>query len=100
MVWNGLLENREKRNKRILIVQEKTRECEKQVTFWNKTPKVHQQINVAPIIYAATDFSAQLVAVKTFLMSGMHYLKREINKLRENVNKSDQSAGENSLYQE
>ena len=38
---------------------------DKQGTFLMETPKVCQQINVAPIVDEATDFSAQLVAVKT-----------------------------------
>ena len=33
-------------------------------------------------------------------MSEMYQLKREINRLRENINKRDQNAGENNLHQE
>ena len=33
-------------------------------------------------------------------MGEMYELKREINKLRKNINKRDQNAGENNLYQE
>ena len=33
-------------------------------------------------------------------MSDMYELKREINKLRKNINKRDQNPGENNLYEE
>ena len=51
----------------------------KQVTFSVETPEVYQQINATPIVYAATDFSAQLVAVRTLFMSEMK-LKRVENR--------------------
>ena len=39
----------------------------------------------------ATDFSAQLVAVKALIMSEIYKLKREISRLKDNINKRDQN---------
>ena len=54
-----------------------------------ETPKVHQQINALPTVFEATDFSAQLVAIKALFMSEIYELKRKINRLRENINKRE-----------
>lgn len=72
---------------------------EKQVTFSVETPEVYQQINVTSVVHGARDFCVQVVAVKVLFMSEMYELKREINRLRENINKIN-NAGENNLYQE
>ena len=65
-----------------------------------KTPEVYQETNATPILNEATDSGAQLVAVKRLFMSEICELKREINRLRENINKRDQHTGHNNLYQE
>ena len=62
---------------------------EKQVTLSVEIPEVSQQINAAPVVHEVTDFSVQLVAVKALFMSEMYEVKREINRLRENINKMD-----------
>ena len=72
----------------------------KQVTFSVETPDVYQQINTTPVVHGATDFYSQLVTLKARFMSEMYELKREINRLIENINKRDQNAGENNMYQE
>ena len=73
---------------------------EKQVTFSVETPEVYQQINATLIVHPATDFRLQLKALKALSMSEMYELRKEINRLRENINKRDQNTGENNLYQE
>ena len=57
-------------------------------------------MNAIPVVHGATDFNLQLVTLKPPFMGEMYELKREINKLRKNINKRDQNAGENNLYQE
>ena len=51
-------------------------------------------------VHEATDFTAQLVAVKALFISEIYQLKIETNRLRENINKVDQNTGDNNLYQE
>ena len=65
----------------------------------NDTLRCHyQQINRTPVVHGATDFNSQLVALKALFISKMYELKREMNRLRENINKRDQNTGENNLY--
>ena len=73
---------------------------EKQVTFVVETPEVYQPINPIPVVHGATDFNPQLVPLEALFTREMYELKREINRLRENINKWDQNAGKNNLYQE
>ena len=70
---------------------------EKQVTFSVETPEVYQQINATSVVHGERDVCAQVVAVKVLFMSEMYELKREINRLRENIDKIN-NAGENNLY--
>ena len=56
---------------------------EEQVTFSVETLEVYQHIDAAPVVYGATDFSSQLVAVKALFMNEMYELKIEINRFRE-----------------
>ena len=65
-----------------------------------KTPAVCQQINATLIVHEATEFSAQLVAVKALFMNKIYKLGREISRLRENINKRDQNTGDIDLYPE
>ena len=51
---------------------------EEQVTFSVETLEVYQHIDAAPVVYGATDFSSQLVAVKALFMNEMYELKIEI----------------------
>ena len=60
---------------------------EKQVIFSVETAEVYQQINATPVVHRATHFRTQPVAVKVPFISEMYKLKRQINRLRENINK-------------
>ena len=51
-------------------------------------------------MHEATDFSAQLVALKALFINEIYQLKRDRNRLRENVNKIDQNTRDNNLYLE
>ena len=62
---------------------------EKRVIFSVETPKIYQEINATLIMHKATDFSAQLVAVKTPFMSEIYELKREIIRLRKSIIKGN-----------
>lgn len=50
--------------------------------------------------HEARDITAQLVAVKALFVHEIYDLNRETNRLRVNINKSDQYAEDNNLYQE
>ena len=61
-------------------------------------PKFYQDINATHIEHEGTDFDAQLVAVKRLFMSETDELQRDINRVREIIDKSDQNTGNNNLY--
>ena len=50
--------------------------------------------------HEARDITAQLVAVKALFVHEIYDLNRETNRLRVNINKSDQYPQDNNLYQE
>ena len=50
--------------------------------------------------HEARDITAQLVAVKALFMHEIYDLNRETNRLTVNINKRDQYAEDNNLYQE
>ena len=50
--------------------------------------------------HEARDITAQLVAVKALFVHEIYDLNRETNRLRVNINKRDQYAEDNNLYQE
>ena len=62
--------------------------------------EVYQQTSEAPMAHEARDITAQLVAVKALFVHEIYDLNRETNRLRVNINKSDQYPQDNNLYQE